>query len=285
MDVLDLIKKEGLRRGLSHRTISSYCYCVKLFMKACSKDPKRITKRDIKDYASMLIEKGYCGNTLNVYISALKFFFEEILCRKLLLYIKYSKVPKELPTVLTKEEVRILFNAIRNKKHSLMIRLMYSAGLRLSELANLKIKDLEFDKNYGWVRKGKGNKDRLFVIASSLQSELKGFAESENLEYEDWLFRGRNSHISQKTIYEIVKRAAKKTGIKKNVHPHTLRHSFATHLIEDGYDIASVQSLLGHNSSETTMRYIHMASPKLINVKSPYDTLNQNTSHVDPESL
>ena len=273
MDILDLIKKEGLRRGLSHRTIASYCYCVKLFMKTCHKDPKRVTKQDIKDYANILIEKGYCGNTLNVYISALKFFFEEILCRRLLLYIKYSKVPKELPTVLTKEEVQILFNSIKNKKHALMIKLMYSAGLRVSELVNLKVKDLEFDKNYGWVRKGKGRKDRLFIIAKGLREELIEFIKTENPEYEYWLFKGRNSHIHQRTIQEIIKKAAKRSNIKKNIHPHTLRHSFATHLIEDGYDIASVQSLLGHSNLETTMRYVHMASPKLINVESPYDTL------------
>ena len=87
------------------------------------------------------------------------------------------------------------------------------------------------------------------------------------------MFKGRNSHIHQRTIQEIIKKAAKRSNIKKNIHPHTLRHSFATHLIEDGYDIASVQSLLGHSNLETTMRYVHMASPKLINVESPYDTL------------
>lgn len=273
MDVIYLMRQEMLRRGLSHRTIVTYIQCVKEFLKKCHLEPRKISKWDIKQYIDSLVSKGAAGNTINVHLNALKFLMEEILCKRVLFNIKYSKVPKELPTVLTKEEVQILFNSIKNKKHALMIKLMYSAGLRLSELAYLKVKDLELDKNYGWVRKGKGRKDRLFIIAKGLREELIEFIKTENPEYEYWLFKGRNSHIHQRTIQEIIKKAAKRSNIKKNIHPHTLRHSFATHLIEDGYDIASVQSLLGHSNLETTMRYVHMASPKLINVESPYDTL------------
>ena len=131
--------------------------------------------------------------------------------------------------------------------------------------------DFEFTKNYGWVRRGKGNKDRLFILTQSLRDELYALVCSAQC---DWIFMGQNkSHISSMTIYRIIKMAARRAGIKKNVHPHTLRHSFATHLIENGYDVASVQSLLGHSSAETTMRYVHMASPKMINVQSPLDSL------------
>ena len=187
--------------------------------------------------------------------------------------MKYSKTPKELPTVLTQKEVQQLFAAVQNEKHSLMIRLMYSAGLRVSELVSLKVQDLEFEKHYGWVRKGKGSKDRLFLIAEKIQEELQAYIAKEQLQAEDWLFEGRNGPIHQRSIQEIVKKAAKKANIKKNVHSHTMRHSYATHLIENGYDISSCQSLLGRSSAETTMRYIHMASPRLTNVKSPYDSL------------
>ena len=128
--------------------------------------------------------------------------------------------------------------------------------------------------NYGWVRKGKCKKDRLFIIAEKLKKELIGYISKENISKNSWLFQGQKQHhISVMTVQKIIKKASKKAAINKNVHPHTLRHSFATHLIENGYDVASVQSLLGHNSSETTMVYLHMASPNMINVKSPFDSL------------
>ena len=273
MNVFELVMKEGRRRNLSPRTLQTYCQCIRQFFNKCKKEPNTITKKDIKDYLTDIADKNKAGNTLNVHLSALKFFFEEILCRRLLLYMKYSKTPKELPTVLTQNEVQRLFAAIQNKKHSLMIRLMYSAGLRVSELVNLKLQDLEFEKHYGWVRNGKGRKDRLFLIAEKIQEELQAYIAKEQLQTENWLFEGRNGHMHQMSVHQIVKKAAKKANIKKNVHSHTLRHSYATHLIENGYDISSVQSLLGHTSAQTTMRYIHMASPKLTNVKSPYDSL------------
>lgn len=185
----------------------------------------------------------------------------------------FSKVPKKLPIFLAKDEVVRLFEAIKNKKHSLMIRLMYSAGLRVSELVNLKIMDFEFDRDYGWVRNGKGGKDRLFLIAKKLKSEILDCIKNENLSNESFLFSGLNGSISTKSVYLIVKRAAKIARINKKIHPHTLRHSFATHLIEDNYPVSTVQSLLGHNSIETTMVYIHMTKPKLIDVESLYDRL------------
>jgi len=152
--------------------------------------------------------------------------------------------------------------------------------LRVSELVNLKVRDLDLNLNHGWVRHGKGNKDRLFIIANSLKERLLSHIKEKNLDYNSWLFNTYNGHISVRSIQEIVKKAAKKAKIYKKVHPHTLRHSYATHLIENGYDIASVQSLLGHNSAETTMVYVHLASPKLINVKSPLDDLQLYENNV-----
>ena len=220
-----------------------------------------------------IMEKGRSGSTLNVYVNALKFMIEEVLSKRILINLKYSKVPKTLPVFLTKEEVRKLVSSIKNAKHKLMVELMYSAGLRVSELINLKVEDLDLNSRIGWVRNGKGRKDRLFVVADSLLKILGNYLILNNIG-EGYLFLGRNnSHIHQRSLQNIVKMAAKKAGIKKKVHCHTLRHSFATHLVENGYDVATVQSLLGHSSSRTTMVYIHMASPKLVNVKSPLDSL------------
>ncbi|MBU2634507.1 MAG: site-specific integrase [Nanoarchaeota archaeon] len=273
MDVIEKYKKELLRRNYSLKTIKTYNYCLKNFFNFCHKDPKKFTKKDIKDYLETLSNKS--GSTTNVNLQALKFLMEEILHkRKYFYHIKYSKTPKKLPTVLTKEEVINLINSICNLKHRLMIELLYSAGLRVSELVNLKVFHLDFENNYGFVRKGKGNKDRLFIIAQSLKYELLKYIKENKLELGSYIFKGQRGAYSVRSIQEIVKKAAKKAKIRKNVHPHTLRHSYATHLIENGYDVASVQSLLGHNSIETTMLYLHIASPSMINVKSPLDSLN-----------
>ncbi|MBI2106147.1 tyrosine-type recombinase/integrase [Candidatus Woesearchaeota archaeon] len=274
MDIDYLMKRELLRRRYSTKTIQSYSKCLdKFFQYHKDKNPRKITKTDVKDFIDIkLVDKNRSGNTINLYFNAVKFFMENILNKRLFYNIKYSKVPRRLPIVLTKEEIKKLINIIENKKHKLIVKLMYSSGLRVSELVNLRVEDFQFDKNYGFVRNGKGGKDRLFIIAQSLKDELKKFIIENNLK--EFIFKGnKNCNLSVRTVQEIIKRNTKRAKIDKKVHPHTLRHSFATHLIENGYDVTSVQSLLGHNSAETTMRYLHTASPKMINVKSPLDSL------------
>ncbi len=274
MDVLHLMKEEMLRRNLSLQTVKTYLCCVREFLNRCHVHPKSVTKWHIKAYLKALQQKGLCGNTLNVHVNALKFLMEEVLGKRVLFRIKYSKVPKTLPTVLTQEEVVQLFQSINNPKHHLMTILMYAGGLRVSELVHLKIEDLELAKGYGWVRNGKERKDRLFPVAEKIKPVLVEYLEKMRPTTEGWLFRGHNDDAySARSIHEIIKGATKKAGIRKNVHPHTLRHSFATHLIENGCNLGTVQSLLGHNSADTTLRYIHMVSPKRLSAKSPYDEL------------
>ena len=274
MDIIELIKKEGFRRRLSVQTIKAYCFCVGRFLAFCNKEPKKATKKDVREYIGYLAEKGKSGSTLNVYLNAIKFMTEQLLFKNWRLNIRYSKVPKALPAVLTKDEVLKLIASIDNPKHKLMVSLMYSSGLRLSELVNLRVRDFEFGNNHGWVRHGKGDKDRLFILPEKLKESILQLI--QNNPYDSYLFNGsKGSHISKESVYTIVKKAAKKAGILKNVHPHTLRHSFATHLIENNYDVCSLQSLLGHNSPQTTMAYVHTASKNMINVKSPFDSLVQ----------
>ena len=274
MDIVELMKKELLRRHYSPRTVASYAFCLNKFLLWCKdKEPRRITKHDIKAYLDELCEKNRAASTLNLHQQALKFALMNILNKRFFINLPYSKLPKRLPEVLSQGEVVKLFNAIGNPKHSLMIRLMYSAGLRVSELVNLRVKDFDFDKGYGWVRKGKGNKDRLFVLSSKIRDELLEFIAANGLAVDDWVFKGRCLHLTARTVYAIVRRASVLAGLGKRVHPHTLRHSFATHLIENGYDIVKVQALLGHSSPDTTMIYVHMASPDLLCVQSPYDSL------------
>lgn len=284
MDVIELMKKELFRRNYSRRTIKTYLFCLRRFLKYCHKEPKKINNNDLKEYLFRLKSNGVSGSTLNVHLNALKFVMEHILGKKFVVNIRYSKTPNRVPIVLSQEEVFRLIWVIKNKKHNLMMKLMYGAGLRVSELVHLRVRDLELENNFGWVRKGKGDKDRLFIIAENINQKFQEYIRENNLGPDSWLFHGnKRRHLSQKSVYEIVRKSAKKAGIKKKVHPHTLRHSFSTHLIENGYDVSSVQSLLGHNSMETTMVYIHMANPRMISVKSPLDNLGDFDSEVGAE--
>ena len=241
-------------------------------------DPKQVTKQDILAFLDTLVEKNVSGSTLNVYHMAIRFFFTEILRKRVAWTIRYAKTPKQLPTFLTKDEVQRLLAAIDNDAHRLMIALLYGAGLRVSELTHLRKEDLDLENKMGWVRHGKGDKDRMFIIPESLVEQLK--KRTATIDAMTYIFPGRQGPVSVRSIQEILKNARRKAKIEKRVHPHTLRHSFATHLVENGADICSIQSLLGHSSAKTTMIYVHMAKPKLVNVKSPLEEI-----HIQNENI
>lgn len=273
MDVLHLIGQETRRRGYSPRTAKAYCYCVCGFMGWLKKEPRKATRGDIQGYIDYLLSKDVSGSTINLHLNAVKFLMQEILRKRILLRIRFSKIPKKLPVVLSKEEVKRLIDIIENPTHRLLVELMYSAGLRVSEAIALRAKDITLENNLGWVRHGKGGKDRFFLIADRIKEPLKSHMNTYCASENDWLFPGRKGrHIHIRSPQEIVKYAARKAGINKDAHCHTLRHSFATHLIEDGHSIMAVQQLLGHSDPNTTIVYIHIASPKMLGVKSPYDS-------------
>ena len=274
MDVTRIIKENGMLRGLSPKTIKTYSVTVDKFLRTYRLSPHKVTQNQIKFFLLRKLESGAAGNTINVYLNALKFFYEVCLNKKLTINIKYSKVPKKLPKFLTKEECLHFFDCIKNNKHHLMITLMYSAGLRISELLNLKVKDFQFEQNYGWVRKGKGKKDRVFIIAEQLNDKLLMWITKRKIGPEQNLFTNSfGRKMSAQTVRKAIKHALNLSGIPKNVSPHTLRHSFATHLIENGYSVTELQPLLGHSRMETTLVYTHLARPKLLNIQSPFDNL------------
>jgi len=188
-DVDSKIKKECKRRRLSPRTAKTYLYCIHRFLRWSKKDLRYISKKDVRLFLEYLSEKDMAGNTLNTYHMAIRFLFENVLEKRMWIDIKYSKVPRKLPEVLSKEEVRKLIDSISNFKHQLIVCLMYSSGLRVSELINLRIKDLELDKNYGYVRNGKGGKDRLMTLPKNLISAIKRVIDSEELNKKDYLFK------------------------------------------------------------------------------------------------
>jgi integrase/recombinase XerD len=276
MNPSEALAKELERRRYSKQTIKTYVGCLERFLKSCKKDVKKISKKDVRLYLEKMSDKNRAGSSMNVVLMALKFYFEQVQGRKMWIDIRYSKTPKKIPSVLSKEEVKQILDSIKNGKHKLMIALMYGSGLRVSELVNLKVKDLVLEKGYGYVRNGKGGKDRLIVIPKILVKKLETIILLQELKFEDYLFKSdRERKYSLRTIQVIAKRAARDAKLKnwRNIHPHTFRHSFATHSIENGYDVQNVQAMLGHKSPETTLIYTHIASPNLISVRSPLENL------------
>jgi len=272
MDLDYRIVQEMKRRNFSPRTIETYSDCIKKFLEFTGKDIRYLSKKDVLDFLNYLQERKLAGSSMNVYHMAIRFLMEEILRKNIRLNIKYSKRPERLPEVLTKEETLQIINSIRNQKHKIMISLLYGAGLRVSELLNLRVIDINFENKYGFVRRGKGNKDRIFILPDKISAELQELISFEKLGNEDFLFlTNRKEQYSPRSIAEIIKQSCAINGIKRKIHPHTMRHSFATHLIQNGNSVNEVQSLLGHKSPETTMIYVHLASPKMLNIKSPLD--------------
>lgn len=256
----------------SEYTIRDYVRFNKALIDFTKKDPNQINTDDVKVYlAENLADKA--AATSIAFQAAIKFAFSNILHKDITAGIKRPKREEKIPDVLTKEEVQRLIHAAPTKKSKLMITMLYSCGFRVSELTNLKVRDLNFDEMIGHVRQAKGRKDRAFIIPKRLFRQLSKQVEKQKKINQEYLFSGYNGKLSERNIQKIVKNTTKKAGIEKNVHPHTLRHSFATHLLENGTDIRIIQNLLGHKDLSTTQIYTHISTEQLKKVVSPFDTL------------
>lgn len=271
LDVVYSMKREMLRRGLSRKTIKTYVFYVNKFLLFCrNKAPREFSKKDVREFLYYLQGMGLAGSSLNVAHNALRFMMIEILHKGMYLKIKFSKTPKRKPDFLTKEEVARVLLATKNEKHNLIVSLMYGAGLRVSEAIKLKSEDIDLTSMVGWVRKGKGRKDRPFIMPCLIKEKIARLCRQPG-----YLFPGRKGHLTAKSVQNIVEKAGKTAKIGKHIHPHMFRHSFTTHLLQEGEDVSTVQALLGHSHPETTLGYSHMACPKLINTKSPLDKLQK----------
>ena len=256
----------------SEYTLKNYLRCNEQFILFTNKQPKEITEDDVKNY---IVEKlgTTSSSSIILFLAAIKYAYLNILKNDLTKLIKRPKKEKKIPAVLSKEEVKKILNVFDSEKSKLMISLMYACGMRVSELVNLRIDDFDFSEKTGKIKQAKGKKDRSFNIPYFLFEELKEQAENQRKKNQEYLFTGPKGKLSSRNIQKIVSLAAKKAGIKKGVHCHTLRHSFATHLLENGTDIRLIQELLGHSSISTTELYTHISTKQLKEVKSPLDEL------------
>ena len=269
--MLKKLETELRIRGLSIHTIKSYILQNRLFLEFIKKQPLEIEEDDIKEYFANLQKNNISNKTLALKKAALIFLYKEIL-KKDILRFKTPKAEKKIPEILTREEVKSIIDITKNLKSRLIIKILYATGLRVSELTNLRLKDLSIDKKEAWVRKGKGSKDRFFKISDFLIIDLEKYISTLD-ENEEFLFPGKNKTLTPRNIQKIVIKAAEKAKISKRVSPHKLRHSFATHLLDKGIDIRIIQELLGHADLSTTQIYTHVSKEQLKKVQSPLDSL------------
>lgn len=272
VEILKKLKTELELRGFSQNTVKTYVTSNASFLEWIKKQPEQATEQDVKDYLSHLLsEKKISLSSVALKKAALKFLFDEIL-KMGIVNLKTPKIPKRVPVVLTREEVKRLIESAGSHNSKVMIQFLYSSGLRLSELINLKVNDLEIKEKIGWVRKGKGGKDRLFLLSDTIIKELETYMLTLELN-EKYLFPGQKGHVSARNVQKIIENATKRAGLKKDVHPHMLRHCFATHLLDAGVDIRKIQELLGHANLQTTQIYTSVSKEELKKVKSPLDCL------------
>ncbi len=269
--ILRKLEIEMKLRGFSEKTVKSYLFYNQKFLEYIGKSPENITEDDIKEFLANKLSEPISNGTINLIKASLKFYYGDILGKKLSL-LKTPRTAKKLPTILSKKEIKKLLKT-KNIKHKLLIELLYSTGLRLSECVNLKYKDLDINENIGWVRNGKGGKDRIFIISEFFKKDLLYYMENRGYAENGYIFTVNGRQMSSRGIQHAIKISAERAGIEKNVHVHTLRHSFATHLLENGTDIRKIQALLGHSSLQTTQIYTQVSSEEIKKIKSPLDML------------
>jgi integrase/recombinase XerD len=264
-----------IRKRYSLNTIKTYTTYMKSFIKEFKdRELDTIATQEINDYILKLIRtKGISPSQQNQIINSIKFYYEKVAGLDKQLYcLERPKKSRELPKVLSEQEVLAILNSIQNMKHKSIIATIYSAGLRRSELINLRKQDIYFDRKLIFIKGAKGKKDRNSVLSDYAAKILKEYLEEFKPNY--WLFEGVNrNRYSATSIVKVLKRGAFKAGIERNITPHMLRHSFATHLHEQGTDIRFIQILLGHDSSKTTEIYTHVSKSSLAKIKSPLDTI------------
>ncbi len=236
--------------------------------------PLTIKNDEIRAFLIKLNKGDYSKNTINQYINVIKLYYEKAHKREISnKYIFRPKRPNKLPDILSMSEIQKLFSQIKNLKHHCLLILTYSGGLRRSETINLRTKDIDFERNQILIRSGKGNKDRVTLLSENLKKELYKYIEEYNPK--KYLFEGATGgKYSFASFSKVLKKAVLKSEIQKNITIHSLRHSFATHLLEQGTDIRYIQKLLGHKNIKTTLLYTHVAKKEIRKIKSPLDNIN-----------
>ncbi|SKA02093.1 site-specific tyrosine recombinase/integron integrase [Selenihalanaerobacter shriftii] len=274
-NLIEEMKEEIQLQGYSPKTIDVYLGHIKRFIKFHKKHPKKLKQKDVRKYLLVLLEQQKTSHSYaNQALSAIKFLYKEVLQKEEVTFnLTRPKKEEKLPVVLSEQEVIKILDSIDNYKHRAILFLTYSAGLRVSEVVNLKADDIDSDRMLVRVKQGKGRKDRYTLLSEKALKVLREYAKRYSLD--EWLFPGgkKGKHLTERSVQRVFKKACRKANIRKNVSIHSLRHSFATHLLENGVDLRYIQELLGHKSSKTTEIYTHVSNKNIGNIRSPLDDL------------
>ena len=262
-------------RNYAPTTVECYIRSVAEFANHFHQSPDQLGPEQIRAWQLFLIkEKRVSQSTYIQAVCGLRFFYRNTLNRK----IEIERIPlpryeKKLPVILSKEEVKALLEAPRNLGHRAILATMYGGGLRVSEVTNLKVRDIDGDRKVIWIRGGKGHKDRQVMLSDPLREVLAAYWRWKRPS--EWLFPGEKPGcpISRETVFQTCRKAARLAGITKPVHPHSLRHAFATHLLDEGVNLLVIQALLGHSNLKTTARYLHLADSTIRSTRSPLEML------------
>jgi integrase/recombinase XerD len=275
--LINKFKNELNIEGYSAKTIETYSMYINLFNRYIKKDLIMVANDDIMDYLSYLkINKKVKSTTMNLVLSAIKHFYGQFLKKDLDLNIKLPKKAKKIPMVLTTKEIKELIKATKNTRNRLIIEFIFSTGVRISECMSMKINDLDFNEYTGKVVSGKGNKDRLIILSKKWVGNYNKYLDNRNKDVNsEYLFcNSQGNQLSVDTVQKFLKISAKTANITKNVSPHTLRHSFATSLLENDVNIRYIQQLLGHTNLNTTQIYTKVNTNKLKIIINPLDNIN-----------
>lgn len=255
-------------RNYSSKTIKAYSGCLKEFLSANRGAEQQYDPQLVRSFLLSKYDKGYASQTVNVYLNAIKFYYQQILRLSGEFHHRFAKRAKRLPIVLSRTEIQSLLTSITNHKHRTLIALAYGAGLRVSEVVRIRVCDVDVSELTVHLQQAKGQKDRLSIVPESLVHYLQTMLIGKTAH--DYLFESeRGGRLTERTAQIIFERALKRVGIQKEATFHSLRHSFATHLLENGTDVRYVQSLLGHQNIRTTQLYTHVTNPNVKNIKSP----------------
>lgn len=262
-------------KGYSKNTIKTYTNEFLQLLKTLKNTPvNNLDAEKIRSYFLYCIKSLQKSESIiHSRINAVKFYFEQVLGREKVFYnIPRPKKPSTLPKALSTQDIKKMFSTIKNKKHQLLMKLCYGMGLRVSEVVNLKLSDIDSSRMQVHIQQAKGKKDRYAILPESVVDDLRNYCKI--YQPKDYLFEGQNGgKYSTRSVQQVFKNAMKKAKINKKVGVHSLRHSYATHLIEQGTDIRFVQELLGHNKISTTMAYTQLTDPIKRKIKSPLDQL------------
>jgi len=267
-----------MAQNYSANTIKNYTNSFNLFLRINRyQNPDTLTETQIVRHLAWMSEQGLSASSLAMLVNVLLYYYRTVLKRDAF-EIRIPRPRKEhhLPAVLTKEECYRIFSFVDNPKHKLLLLIGYGAGLRRSEIVSLKWADILFDEHQIHVKQGKGKKDRIVMLPYSVVEYLKNYRQM--YPSDDWVFEGqyKGEALSARTVQQVMANAVARAGLEKKATVHTLRHSFATHLLESGTDIRYIQQLLGHSSIKTTMVYTHITPKAERKIISPLDRLVQN---------